>query len=141
MRNPMRLVLAAALLPGTLAAQPITDRAAIIERMGEADLNRDGVVTRAELITWRTANFTRFDRNQDGVLSDADIPGFVRMTPMAGQFEMLKAQFDVNRDGKVTRDEFVNRPTTLFDLADANHDNQLTKAEIDAAMQAQRAAR
>lgn len=133
------VVLAALAMPAF--AQPPADRAAMLERMMEADANHDGQVTRAELIAWRAANFTRFDRNGDGVLSDADMPRFARMTALGDQFDAMKAQFDVNHDGRVTRDEFVNGPTILFDFADANKDAVLTKAEVQAAAQRQRAGR
>lgn len=130
MRATVLLLLIA--IPGAGLAQS-ADRAAIIARMGEADADRNGMVTKAELITWRTANFARFDRNADSVLADADIPAFFQRTAIASQFKTLRAQFDQNRDNKVTRDEFVNGPTLMFDLADTNHDNVLTREEIDAA--------
>lgn len=122
-------------------AQNPPSRIDLIERMDQADANRDGDVTRAELIAWRTANFTRFDRNRDGVLSDSDIPRFVRGTSIGAQFDELKVQFDTNRDGRVTRDEFIGAPTVLFDAADGNHDNVLTRAERDATVTAARVTR
>ena len=105
----------------------------MIAGMGEADANRDGMVMKGELIAWRTANFARFDRNADSALSDEDIPSLLRGTTIRSEFKTMNAQFDRNLDNKVTRDEFVNGPTLMFDLADADHDNVLTKTEIDAA--------
>lgn len=117
----------------SLAKTP-SNRVDLISRMDQADTNSDGTVTRAELIDWRKANFARFDRNRDSVLSDADIPPFVRNTSMGLQFNDLKTQFDANRDGRVTRDEFIGAPTVLFDAADINRDNFLTRSERDAAV-------
>lgn len=131
MRAIVLLLLPAAFPDAGLAQS--ADRAAIIVRMGEADTNRDGRITKGELTAWRAANFTRFDRNADGALSDADIPSLARGAAIGSQFNVLRAQFDNNRDSKVTRDEFANGPTLMFDLADADHDNVLTKREIDAA--------
>ncbi len=122
-------------------AQVTATRADLIARMNEADSNQDGIITRAELIDWRKANFTRFDRNRDGALSDADVPTFLRGTSIGVQFDQLQAQFDANRDGRVTREEFVGAPTVLFDAADSNRDNQLTRSERDAAVAAARAAK
>jgi Ca2+-binding EF-hand superfamily protein len=51
----------------------------------------------------------------------------------------MTVQFDANRDGKVSRDEFVGGPTLVFDRADANHDGVLTTGEIDAAVAAAKA--
>ncbi len=122
-------------------AQTSRSRIDLMARMDQADANGDGDVTRAELIAWRTANFTRFDRNGDGVLSDSDIPRFMRGTSIGAQFEELKVQFDTNRDGRVTRDEFIGAPTVLFDAADVNRDSVLTRAERNAALAAARVAR
>jgi Ca2+-binding EF-hand superfamily protein len=120
-------------------AQATANRADLIARLEQADANRDGAVTRAELIDWRRANFTRFDRNRDGGLSDADMPAFLRATSIGAQFDQLKVQFDANRDGRVTREEFVGAPTVVFDAADANRDNVLTRSERNAALAAARA--
>jgi Ca2+-binding EF-hand superfamily protein len=126
------LALAAlAAAPMSAFAQSTGSPADLIARMDQADTNRDGIVTRPELFEWRKANFARFDRNRDSVLSDADIPAFIRGTAIAAPFDAMKGQFDANRDGRVTRDEFVGAPTFLFDAADRNHDNQLTRAERD----------
>lgn len=131
-----RLVLLSfiAFFPAQGVAQVTGSRADLIARMDQADSNQDGAITRAELIDWRKANFMRFDRNGDGVLSDSDIPRFVRGTSIGAQFDDLKTQFDINRDGRVTRDEFIGAPTVLFDAADANRDNIVTRAERDAAV-------
>ncbi len=115
--------------------------ATLIDRMREADANRDGVVARTELIASRTTSFARFDRNRDGVLSDSDIPWIMRSSSVAVQFATMKTQFDSNRDGRVSRIEFVSGPTPLFDSADTNRDNRLTRAEIDIARAAAAAAR
>lgn len=127
----------------TIVATPALAQssATMIDRMREADANRDGIVTRPELIASRTANFARFDRNRDGVLSDSDIPWIMRGSAIATQFTTMKAQFDTNRDGRVSRDEFVGGPTPLFDAADSNRDNRLTRAEIDSARSAAAARR
>lgn len=130
MRLTLALSLALALGTTSVSAQ---SSATLIDRMRQADTNGDGIVTRAELITSRAANFKRFDRNGDGALADNDIPWLMRGSSIAAQFATMKAQFDTNRDGRVSRDEFVNGPTPLFDAADTNRDNRLTRAEIDAA--------
>lgn len=131
-----RLVLLSffAFFPVPSVAQATGSRADMIARMDQADSNQDGAITRAELIDWRRAKFMRSDRNGDGVLSDSDIPRFVRGMSIGAQFDDLKTQFDINRDGRVTRDEFIGAPTVLFDAADANRDNIVTRAERDAAV-------
>lgn len=141
MPNLLLLFAASALTAAAPAAPIAADRADLIERLSEADLDRDGKVQRAELIAWRSANFARFDRNGDKVLSDADVPKLMRSGTIARQIDMLEAQFDFDRDGKVQRAEFVDGPTTMFDLADRNRDRVVTRHEIDLAAREQRAVR
>ena len=57
--------------------------------------------------------------------------------PMMGmRCEQHFDAFDVNRDGKLTKDEFAAWPhvrgdaTTLFDERDQNHDGTITSAEF-----------
>ncbi len=123
------------------AAQQAADAAQAIARLMEADANRDGQVTRAELISWRSANFTRFDRNGDRMVSIDDTPAFLRASSIGDQLASMIKQYDANGDGRLTRAEFVDGPTPLFDLADANHNGVVTKAEADAAAAKLRATR
>jgi Ca2+-binding EF-hand superfamily protein len=110
-------------------ARPSRDPVSAIMR---ADSNRDGMVTKQELVAFRTANFDQFDRNKDGVLSQSDVPNMARFAPGFKAGKQM-AQFDANGDKKVTREEFVNRPMAGFDRADMNKDGVLTKAEATAA--------
>jgi EF-hand domain pair/EF hand len=116
------------------AANP--NAAAMLGRMEGADTNRDGVITRNEVLAFRANNFTRLDRDSNGVLTRSDIPAFVSRLNPALDFNSMIQQFDSNKDGKVSRDEFVTGPTLVFDAADANKDGQLTIAERKAAMAA-----
>lgn len=114
---------------------------AMIERLRAADTNHDGVVERAEFIAYRAGNFSRLDRNGNGILEEKDIPSFLRGRGGPLDFAALKSQFDANHDGVISRQEFVNGPTSIFDLADANHDGRVTLAELDAAVTRARATR
>jgi Ca2+-binding EF-hand superfamily protein len=106
----------------------------LISRIRGADANRDGTITKPELIAYRAANFGRIDRNNDGYLTDSDIPAFLRGRGGPIDLESLRSQFDANRDGKISRDEFATGPTLVFDRADADRNCQLTTAEINRAI-------
>ncbi len=110
--------------------------AVLLDQIEGADTNRDGNVSKAELIAFRAANFSRLDRSGDGVLTRSDIPAMAKRFNPNIDFNKLIKQFDANGDGKITRTEFVDAPTTIFDAADTNKDGLLTKAERSAAVKA-----
>ena len=110
--------------------------AVLLDQIGGADTNRDGFVSKPELIAFRASNFTRLDRNGDGVLMRSDIPAMAKRFRPEVDFDRLIKQFDGNKDGKITRSEFVDGPTTIFDAADTNKDGLLSKAERNAAVKA-----
>lgn len=119
---------------GELAAND--SNAVLLDQIAAADTNRDGSISKQELIAFRAANFVRLDRNADGVLMRSDIPAMAARLRPEVDFDRLIKQFDANKDGKVSRPEFVGGPTTLFDAADTNKDGLLTKAERSAAIKA-----
>lgn len=62
--------------PRLIAVRP--KAGALIDRMiAEADANRDGKITRAELNAAPTADFDRADTNQDGVVDQAELSAMV----------------------------------------------------------------
>lgn len=137
-----KMIAAVALVMSTpTLAQQSADSASAMARLMEADANRDGQVTRAELIIWRSANFARFDRNHDGLLAPDDIPALLRSSAVGVQLAGMIKHYDGNGDNRLTRAEFTDGPTPLFDLADANHDGLVTRAEVDAATAQMRSAR
>lgn len=106
-----------------------------------ADTNNDGSVTRAEFTDARAAQFGKFDRNSDGYLDSNDVPKrLAARREKNGGGELLAGQFDADGDGKVTKDEFVNGPTALFDRADSDKNDVLDAKELAAAKQAAKAA-
>jgi Ca2+-binding EF-hand superfamily protein len=116
------------LLPAPAWSQSNQDRAS--EVLARADLNRDGQVTRSELKSSRAKTFERLDRNKDQLINTKDRPA----PPFTKRFDdavaRLLPEFDANRDGNVSRKEFVDGPTTGFDAADLNKDGVLSAAEI-----------
>lgn len=118
---------------------------ALAQRGGDwfnaADADGNGVVTRAEFLHYRDANFDRLDRNGDGVVSPADAPRLASARPEA--FARLTGALggaDRNGDGAISRAELAQAPPVMFDRADANSDGQVTTAEYDAARERMRSA-
>jgi Ca2+-binding EF-hand superfamily protein len=138
----LRLLTAAALL-SLLSAPSIAQMMrsggeGIFER---ADANNDGSVTKEELIAARGQQFAKFDRNSDGYLDSNDVPKrLAERRKQNGGGEMHGGQFDTDSDGKVSKEEFINGPTLIFDRADADKNNVLDAKELAAAKEAAKAA-
>lgn len=138
----LRLLTAAALL--SVFSAP--SMAQMMRHGGEgmferADANNDGSVTKEELIAARGDQFSKLDRNSDGYLDSTDMPKrMAERRKQNGGGETHGGQFDTNGDGKVSKDEFINGPTLIFDRADTDKNNVLDAKELAAAKEAAKAA-
>jgi Ca2+-binding EF-hand superfamily protein len=99
-----------------------------------ADTNGDGQVTRAEFSAARDKMFTRLDRNGDGYLSKDDSSHRLaaRRDGSADRLADAMATLDKDKDGRISKTEFVNGPSPLFDRADTNHDGTIDAHELQA---------
>lgn len=105
-----------------------------LERLRAADTNRDGAITRQELLAHRVKEWPRLDRNGDGFFSKDDLPGFAKDRWDSGRLVPMRQTYDTNGDGRISRAEFTSGPTPAYDLADSNRDNRVTEAEIRTAI-------
>lgn len=106
-----------------------------------ADANGDGVLTRQEFDAGRDAMFARKDADNDGALSQDEMRahregrgghhGGRQHGHHGGHGERLAAA-DANADGAITREEFMARPSQMFDRLDADHNGVISQAERDA---------
>ncbi len=102
-----------------------------------ADSNNDGKITRQEYIDARAAQFSRMDRNGDGAVDDADARERADQSAMGKRMAgAMRGRIDSNNDGKISKDEFVNAPTMLFDRFDADKNGELDAKELAAARSA-----
>ena len=98
--------------------------------LAQADANRDGQVTWAEVVTLRKQMFARFDRNADGYIDTQDRPAM-----FSGYFDEARskvARFDTNGDGRISSAELVNGDAPAFAKGDTNGDKVLSSDEIRA---------
>ena len=124
----------------------------------QMDANKDGKLDPADRAAHESQMFDRLDTNKDGSLSRAEFtaahqrgpeggPGMAAMAGgpdrqhgggkhgggHGGMGMMMLQMADANKDGAVSRDEFLAAHARHFDMIDANHDGKLTKAERQAA--------
>lgn len=124
------------LVPGAAIAAEITPAQAKagLKRMARSDANGDGTVTRDEIKATRAKMFPRADRDGNGVITASDIPAWLQRMNSEISFSNFSKYFDANKDDKISRDEWQNGGMQVFDLADANRDDQVTAAERASAM-------
>jgi len=103
----------------------------MLDRM---DADNDGSVTREEFVSARGEMFTKRDQNADGYLDSADFGKRAARKARAGKkMAHMKDRLDTDNDGKISRDEFMNAGTPLFDQADDDGNDVLDPAELESA--------
>jgi len=124
------LLVAALFLAGAASAQG-REGPGVFDR---ADKNGDGVVARDELLTSRAEQFASRDRNGDGFIDEADLGERAAARPRISQaMNAMITQLDTDKDGKLSKTEFVEGGAKLFDRADADSNGSLDAKELEAA--------
>jgi hypothetical protein len=95
------------------------------------DANHDGVYTCEEWKAFMDRLFKSADRNHDGNLSPAEFEAVKKADPTLADADF--GYFDENQDGKITRGEFVEKPSLFILRFDKNGDCKVTQEEIRAA--------
>ena len=95
------------------------------------DANHDGVYTCEEWKSFMDRLFKSGDRNHDGSLSPSEFETIKKADPTLADADF--GYFDENQDGKVTRSEFVDKPSVFIMRFDKNGDCRVTQEEIRAA--------
>jgi len=130
------LAVATLICATAVSAQGREGPGAIFDR---ADKNGDGVVARDEFLTSRAEQFASRDRNGDGVIDNKDVGERAAARPRLSQaMTAMVTQFDTDKDGKVSKTEFVDGGAKLFDRADADANGSLDAKELEAAKTALR---
>jgi Ca2+-binding EF-hand superfamily protein len=119
------LTLAICAAAGPAAAQnadPMVDQASVW------DADHNGTYTCDEWKQYASRIFNLADRNHDGSLDATEFKTVQQAAPMLKEADF--AYFDDNHDGRVSRNEFVNKPNPLFARYDKNGDCRITPEEL-----------
>lgn len=106
---------------------PDTDRVFLMAA-GNWDQNRDNSITCDEWKKYVSELFDGADDNRDGALDSAE---WAKVVAVDRMFSTANLNFfDMNNDGKVTRDEFQNRPNPAFTLLDKEKTCVLSGSQV-----------
>lgn len=120
------------------------------EMFTKMDANKDGKLDQADRAAHHGQMFDKLDTDKNGSISRSEFDaahqnrrggeGMKREHGGRGgkMAKMMLHMADANKDGAVSRDEFMAGATRHFDMMDANKDGKLTKAERQAAHQKMR---
>ena len=90
--------------------------------MQALDPSGDGVIDLAEARSVAGALFDRIDHNKDGLLNKRELGG--RVTPQ--EFAIA----DRNRDGHLSKDEYLSVVEKRFKAADPNNNGKVSEREL-----------
>jgi Ca2+-binding EF-hand superfamily protein len=105
---------------GRADAQPGERADRFLRMLGD----KDGKVTKDAFLAEIKRRFGQLDLNNDGKISDDDLP------PIGRMISDLR-QADTKRDGVITLEAYVAFQTRRFDELDRNKDNVIDKADFD----------
>jgi hypothetical protein len=126
------LVLCASI--GPVSAQDNSDADPVVASAPLWDADHNGIYTCDEWKQYASRLFNLADRNHDGYVDATEFKTIRQAAPMFKEADL--AYFDENRDGRLSRDEFVNKPNPLFARYDRNGDCKVTPQELKGASSA-----
>ena len=110
----------------------------LLQRFGD----KTGKITKDAFLTEAKRRFAQFDLNNDGKITDDDLPPMARGKGMLkangpavpgprGRMLMALREADAKGDGIITLDSYLAAETKRFDGWDRNKDGVVDKADVD----------
>lgn len=97
---------------------------AIDNNLKKIDNNNDGKISKKEYINAVTNTFHKLDKNTDGFLDKEELKTIDKID--AGK---ILNEGDLNKDGKVSKDEFMKAAEKRFKVLDKNNDSYIDQKE------------
>lgn len=112
------------------------------------DTNHDKVVTKTEIQAAETRamaelgkmrdeqmaeNFKKLDTDNNGQISLTEFKAIAPDLKASETPDQILTQYDTNKDGKITLDEYRSPQSAMFDKLDSNRDGTLTQQEVASA--------
>ncbi|MDP7304852.1 MAG: YHYH protein [Pirellulaceae bacterium] len=105
----------------------------ILVHADEIDLDKDKIISRAEIVGEATKAFAGYDTNNDDKLSATELSGRGgSRSAMGGFLKGHSKEIDRDGDGIVTRSEAVGNAERMFAKMDKNGDGKITQEEMEA---------
>lgn len=117
------LVLAAPALAQPVPSQPAAKSGARSNYLERIDTNKDGFVDRAEFRAGLQGLFDRKDANKDGKLSQDELK------TRRGDPAKRLASLDTDKNGSISREEFIATGEKRFARCDKDGDGRIAKGE------------
>ena len=100
----------------------------MLRMLQEADANKDGIVTLDEALAAAEKRFATLDRNKDGVIDKADFDA-LRKEMVDYRVKRFIHHYGADKDGKVTREQFMAKVAERFAMLDRDNDGTLSRDE------------
>ncbi len=101
---------------------------------------RRGSMSAEEFDSRTRERFARLDKNSDGVIDSAEVQATIeqrgnrRQARVETRVGRMLARFDTNKDGKISREEFLDRVKARFARMDLNNDGRITDEDLPPVM-------
>lgn len=99
----------------------------IVVHAREMDTDRDGVLTRDEMLAEAAQAFSGYDTDNDGDIATEELKKSVR-SAMGGFIRQHADELDKDQNASISRDEVLNNARRMFDKADQDGDGNITIA-------------
>jgi hypothetical protein len=109
-------------------AAQTTDTNPLLSSATSWDVNGDGIYTCDEWKVFVNKIFERADKNHDGYVDAQEFKTIQNADPLFRDADL--SYFDDNHDRRLSRSEFVDKPSPFFARYDKNHDCRVTPDEI-----------